>query len=86
MSSVLARSKALLVRLWRIDAPLTATASFMLVALAAFGLGLGLDQRLVLGAPVWLKPAKFAASIAVYCVTWPSSAHRPRAAPPVTST
>jgi hypothetical protein len=69
MSSLLARSKALLARLWRLDAPLTATAGFMLAALAAFGLGLGLDARLVLGAPVWLKPAKFAASISVYCLT-----------------
>lgn len=69
MSSLFARSKGLVARLWRIDAPLTATALFMLVALAAFGLGLWLDPRLVLGAPVWLKPAKFAVSIAVYCLT-----------------
>jgi hypothetical protein len=69
MSSVLARSRGVVVRLWRIDAPLTGTAGLMLVALAAFGLGLWLDPRLVLGAPVWLKPAKFAASITVYCLT-----------------
>ncbi len=69
MSSVLARSKNQVVRLWRIDAPLTASASFMLVVLAACLLGLALDARTVLGAPVWLKPAKFAASIAVYSLT-----------------
>jgi hypothetical protein len=69
MSSLLSRSKGLVARLWHIDAPLTATALLMLVALAGFGLGLWLDPRLVLGAPVWLKPAKFAVSIAVYCLT-----------------
>ena len=69
MSSVLARSKNQVVRLWRIDAPLTATALAMLVVLAACLLGLALDARTVLGAPVWLKPAKFAASIAVYSLT-----------------
>jgi hypothetical protein len=69
MSSLFARSKGLVARLWHIDAPLTVTALSMLVALAAFGLGLWLDPRLVLGAPVWLKPAKFAASIAIYCLT-----------------
>jgi hypothetical protein len=69
MSSLFARSKGLVARLWHIDAPLTVTALSMLLALAAFGLGLWLDPRLVLGAPVWLKPAKFAASIAIYCLT-----------------
>jgi hypothetical protein len=69
MPTLIARSRTQLVRLWRIDAPLTATALVMLVLLGAFGLGLWLDPRTVLGAPVWLKPAKFAASIALYCLT-----------------
>ncbi|MGH3387525.1 MAG: hypothetical protein ACRDOO_01440, partial [Actinomadura sp.] len=32
--------------------------------------GLVLDDRILLGAPIWLKPFKFAVSIAAYCVTW----------------
>jgi hypothetical protein len=56
-------------RLWRIDAPLVATSLLMLVVLAACGLGLWLDPRVLLGAPVWLKPAKFAASITIYALT-----------------
>src|SRR6185295_7261348 len=31
--------------------------------------GIFLDHRIVTGAPVWLKPAKFAISIAIYCLT-----------------
>lgn len=69
MSSLFARSESLPARLWGIDAPLTATALLMLFTLAASLLGLWLDPRLVLGAPVWLKPAKFAASIFIYCLT-----------------
>jgi hypothetical protein len=73
MSSFIGGSKARVARwsgqLWRINAPLTATAGLMLLALAGFSLGLVLDPRYVTGAPVWLKPAKFAASIATYCVT-----------------
>ena len=69
MMSALDRSKTQVARLWRIDAPLTATAAFMLVALAASMLGLVIDPRLIGGAPAWLKPAKFAASISIYSLT-----------------
>ena len=69
MNSLASRARALFARLWRNDARLTATAVVMLVALAACGFGLLVDPRVVLGAPVWLKPAKFAFSIAVYCLT-----------------
>lgn len=69
MSSVVNRSKAWLARAWRIDAPLTATGLLMWGALVACAAGLALDPPMVLGAPVWLKPAKFAFSIAVYCFT-----------------
>ncbi|HWO12360.1 MAG TPA: hypothetical protein VNN80_22845 [Polyangiaceae bacterium] len=69
MPSFIARLRAGLVRLWRTDAPLTAGALLMLGVLGACALGLWLDPRSVLGAPVWLKPAKFAASIAIYCLT-----------------
>jgi hypothetical protein len=41
----------------------------MLPLLAIFVIGLAVDARVVTGAPVWLKPAKFAASIAIYAFT-----------------
>jgi hypothetical protein len=53
----------------RTDHLLTLTGLGMLAALGAFAVGLVLDPRVVLGAPVWLKPAKFAASIAIYTLT-----------------
>ena len=55
----------MLKRLWRTDAPLTVTGILMLPALAMAAVGLLVDPRLVTGAPAWLKPAKFALSIAV---------------------
>jgi hypothetical protein len=59
-------------QLWKADAPLTAVSLLMLVVLAACGVGLLVDPRVIAGAPAWLKPAKFAASIAIYgfTVTW----------------
>jgi hypothetical protein len=59
------RSKSL----WNASAPLTATAVLMLAALVASVAGLWLDPRTITGAPAWLKPAKFAASIAIYSFT-----------------
>lgn len=63
------RVRALLSPLWQASAPLTAASLATLPVLAACLLGLWLDPRTVLGAPVWLKPAKFAASIALYGLT-----------------
>jgi hypothetical protein len=56
-------------RLWEADRVLTATGLLMLALLAIFSGALLLDPRHVAGAPVWLKPAKFAASIALYAFT-----------------
>ena len=56
-------------RLWRSDKALTASALLMVAALAAFLVGLAVDPRIITGAPVWLKPAKFAASTAIYMFT-----------------
>jgi hypothetical protein len=41
----------------------------MLPLLAVAMVGLVADPRLVTGAPAWLKPAKFAVSVAIYCLT-----------------
>src|SRR5687768_8832763 len=62
-------TEIMLAKLRRASAPLTATALAMLVVLAFTAVGLAVDSRLVSGAPVWLKPAKFAASIAIYSIT-----------------
>jgi hypothetical protein len=59
----------MLKRLWKTDAPLTITGVFMLPALAIAMVGLIVDPRIITGAPVWLKPAKFTISIAVYVFT-----------------
>ena len=49
--------------------PLTVTGWLMLAALTAALVGLAVDPRIITGAPAWLKPAKFAASIALYTFT-----------------
>jgi hypothetical protein len=41
----------------------------MLVVLMGAVIGLAVDPRMVAGAPAWLKPAKFAVSIAIYTFT-----------------
>jgi hypothetical protein len=56
-------------RLWRTSPELIATAALMLVVLAGAGIGLAVDPTVITGAPAWLKPAKFAVSIAIYTVT-----------------
>jgi hypothetical protein len=56
-------------RLWRTDAPLTATGLGMTALFVVTLAGLWLDPRTIGGAPAWLKPAKFAASLAVYSLT-----------------
>jgi hypothetical protein len=63
------RKLPLLKRLWKTDVPLTMTGVLMLPALAIAAVGLIVDPRLITGAPAWLKPAKFALSIAIYVFT-----------------
>ena len=69
MERLLNRATTVLARLWRGSAPLTATGVFMLAVLAVSLVGLVVDPRMVTGAPVWLKPVKFAISTAVYMLT-----------------
>jgi hypothetical protein len=56
-------------RLWEADRPLTAVGLVMLGALVASVIGIIVDPRTITGMPAWLKPAKFAASTAIYSVT-----------------
>jgi hypothetical protein len=59
----------MVIKLWKGSAPLAATGLLMLVVLASAVIGLAVDPRMITGAPAWLKPAKFAASIAIYTFT-----------------
>lgn len=54
---------------WGMHPPTGVLVAVMLGLLALFAVGLVLDDRVVTGAPVWLKPMKFAISIALYSVT-----------------
>ena len=56
-------------RLWRTSPELVVTAALMVPVLAGAMVGLAADPRVVSGAPAWLKPAKFAASIMAYTAT-----------------
>ena len=59
----------MLKQLWRTNAPLTFTGLLMLPALAIAIAGLLIDPRIITDEPAWLKPAKFAVSIAIYVFT-----------------
>src|SRR5688500_4567703 len=55
--------------LWRASAPLTAVGLVMLAVFAAAVVAMWADPRTILGAPAWLKPAKFAISTAIFSLT-----------------
>ena len=61
--------KTTLKQLWRSDARLTAVGLVMIALLAASGVALVIDPRVIMGAPAWMKPAKFHASVAIYTLT-----------------
>src|SRR3982751_1512073 len=67
--NVARRSREELNRSWQSSRSLTGVAVLMLGAFLASLLGLALDGRIVTGAPVWLKPAKFGISSAIYAGT-----------------
>jgi hypothetical protein len=69
MNRLFTSTRVVLTRLWQTDRPLTAGGLLMIAALVVFGAGMLLDQRTITGAPAWLKPAKFAASTAIYSLT-----------------
>ena len=65
----LARSGRFLERLWAAEPVLTGTGLFLAALLLASAFGIVVDPREITGAPAWLKPAKFAASTAIYSLT-----------------
>jgi hypothetical protein len=54
---------------WRSNPSLTALVLGMLVMLGVAIVGLAVDPRIITGVPGWIKPAKFAVSIAIYGAT-----------------
>ena len=50
--------------------PMVVFAGVMAVAAVASLVGLAVDSRVLLGAPIWLKPLKFAISMVAYSLTW----------------
>jgi hypothetical protein len=61
---------ALLRRAWALNAPLTLLGVVMVGTLLAALVGLVVDHQVITGAPAWLKPAKFAISVTIYCFTF----------------
>lgn len=61
----LASPTTVVTELWHRDRTLAGTAAVQTVLLGLFVVGLLVDPRTVGGEPVWLKPAKFAASLAL---------------------
>ena len=61
--------RGLLQPLFKVDPLLTGAGLGLLLLVPIFGALLALDPRMVMGAPVWLKPAKFALSTAIYSLT-----------------
>lgn len=59
-----------LVRAWHWHRPLMAFAGLMVVSTVVSVGGLLFDDRVLTGAPIWLKPLKFSVSLGVYAATW----------------
>ncbi len=57
-------------RAMSLNKPLTIAGLGMLLVFLVTLVGILLDPRIVTGAPVWLKPAKFAVSISIYSLTF----------------
>jgi len=53
-----------------VSRPLTILGGAMLILFLATLAGIVVDHRVITGAPAWLKPAKFAISVSVYCFTF----------------
>lgn len=70
LQSVEGRLEKLIRRAFEISRPMTVMGGAMLLVLLATVVGLFVDHRVITGVPAWLKPAKFAISVSVYCFTF----------------
>jgi hypothetical protein len=62
--------KTLLHRAWHTNRPLMMLGVAMILVFLAALAGVLIDHRVITGAPAWLKPAKFAVSVSIYCFTF----------------
>src|SRR5215213_5683714 len=69
VQSPLSPSRKLTTELWRRNPPLVALVLMMLGIAAVALLGIAVDPRVITSAPAWMKPLKFAISIAIYGAT-----------------
>lgn len=60
----------LLHRAFAANRALTTLGVAMVITCFAAFVGIFVDHRVITGAPVWLKPAKFAISVSIYCFTF----------------
>jgi hypothetical protein len=67
---VLGRVQGLVARAWNLNRPLTFLGVAMIATLLVAVAGVAFDPRVITGAPAWLKPAKFALSVAIYSFTF----------------
>ena len=63
-------AKTLLHDAWGTNRPLTILGVFMIFVFVGTLAGILLDHRIITSAAAWLKPAKFAISVSVYCFTF----------------
>ena len=68
-SLALSPPRSALAETWRRNPPLGTLVLAMALVGAAAVAGLVVDPRTITGAPAWMKPLKFAVSIAIYSAT-----------------
>src|SRR5215210_3448661 len=61
--------RTLMRRAWAFNRPLTFVGVLMLITLAGTTVGILVDPLILTGQPAWIKLAKFAISISIYCFT-----------------
>ena len=59
----------LLARMWQASPPLVVAGMLMILMAGVTSVAMLVDTRMIIGAPAWLKPFKFAVSTAIYALT-----------------